>query len=97
MSDMASLSPQERAAIDWVGRRTPVNANILIVAGTPWEIDRNSEWLPVLARRKSVATVQGFEYRPIGEFARKKQQYIDLHSQEPRPGLLPAVALLAGA
>jgi hypothetical protein len=78
MSDMASLSPQERAAIDWVGRRTPVNANILIVAGTPWEIDRNSEWLPVLARRKSVATVQGFEYRPIGEFARKKQQYIDL-------------------
>jgi hypothetical protein len=64
----------------WVAQRTPANARFLVVAGTPWEIDRNSEWLPVLAHRQSVATVQGFEYRPVGEFARKKQQYIDLQS-----------------
>jgi hypothetical protein len=78
MGDMGSLTRPERAAIDWVARRTPANASLLVVAGTPWEIDRNSEWLPVLAHRKSVATVQGFEYRPIGDFARKKRQYIDL-------------------
>jgi len=78
MRDMGSLSPQERAAMSWVQRRTPANAKFLVIAGTPWEIDRNSEWLPVLAHRQSVATVQGFEYRPIGEFARKKRQYIDL-------------------
>jgi hypothetical protein len=78
MGDMGGLTPQERSAIDWVARRTPANASLLVVAGTPWEIDRNSEWLPVLAHRKSVATVQGFEYRPLGEFARKKRQYIDL-------------------
>jgi hypothetical protein len=78
MSDMGSLSDQELAAMSWVARETPLNARFLIVAGTPWEIDRNSEWFPVLARRKSVATVQGFEYRPVGEFARKKRQYIDL-------------------
>ncbi|MFL5535256.1 MAG: hypothetical protein ACJ8AP_06110 [Gemmatimonadales bacterium] len=78
MSDMGSLSHQELAAMGWVARETPSDARFLIVAGTPWEIDRNSEWFPVLAQRKSVATVQGFEYRPLGEFARKKRQYIDL-------------------
>jgi hypothetical protein len=78
LSDMQSLSADERAAIDWVARETPANAKILVVAGSPWEIDRHSEWLPVLANRKSVATVQGYEYRPLGEFARKKRQYIDL-------------------
>ncbi len=62
----------------WVARETSPSARFLVIAGTPWEIDRNSEWLPVLARRTSVATVQGFEFRPIGEFARKKRQYIDL-------------------
>ena len=78
MSDMGSLSHQELEAMSWVARETPSNARFLIVAGTPWEIDRNSEWFPVLAQRKSVATVQGFEYRPLGEFARKKREYIDL-------------------
>jgi hypothetical protein len=78
MGDMGSLSPQERTAMSWVAQETPPDAKILVVAGTPWEIDRNSEWLPVLAHRKSVATVQGYEYRPLGEFARKKRQYIDL-------------------
>jgi len=78
MRDMGSLSPQERAAMSWVQRRTPANAKFLVIAGTPWDIDRNSEWLPVLAHRQSVATVQGFENRPIGQFARKTRQYIDL-------------------
>ena len=64
----------------WVARETPANAKFLIVAGTPWEIDRNSEWFPVLTNRKSVATVQGYEYRPLGEFAHKKREYIDLQS-----------------
>jgi hypothetical protein len=78
MSDMGTLSPGERQAIRWVGERTPASARILIVAGTPWEIDRTSEWLPALAHRRSVATVQGYEWRPIGEFARKKREYNDL-------------------
>lgn len=78
LKDTRSLSPEERTAISWVARETPADAQILVVAGSPWEIDRNSEWLPVLANRKSVATVQGYEYRPLGEFAQKKRQYIDL-------------------
>jgi hypothetical protein len=78
MSDMGALSPDELEAMNWVADETSPDARFLVVAGTPWEIDRTSEWLPALANRKSVATVQGFEWRPIGEFARKKQQYIDL-------------------
>lgn len=78
MNDMGELTPAERQAIRWVGERTPPSARFLIVAGTPWEIDRTSEWLPALAHRRSVATVQGYEWRPIGEFARKKREYNDL-------------------
>jgi hypothetical protein len=75
MNDMGALTLGERQAIRWAGERTPPSARFLIVAGTPWEIDRTSEWLPALAHRRSVATVQGFEWRPIGEFARKKAEY----------------------
>ncbi|HET6777252.1 MAG TPA: hypothetical protein VFH26_00005, partial [Gemmatimonadales bacterium] len=78
LTDMGSLSSEERAAMSWVERETSPDARFLIVSGTPWEIDRTSEWLPVLANRKSVATVQGYEWRPIGEFARKKREYVDL-------------------
>jgi hypothetical protein len=78
MTDMGALTPAELQAMRWAGERTPAGARFLIVAGTPWEIDRTSEWLPALAHRRSVATVQGYEWRPIGEFARKKREYNDL-------------------
>jgi hypothetical protein len=78
LPDLVGLSPDERAAMAWVERKTPASARLLVVAGTPWEIDKNSEWLPVLARRVSVATVQGYEWRPLGQFARKKREYIEL-------------------
>jgi hypothetical protein len=78
MRDMGALSPQERESLEWVAAETSPDARFLIVSGTPWEIDRNSEWLPALTGRKSVATVQGFEWRPVGEFAQKKREYIEL-------------------
>jgi glycosyl transferase family 2 len=40
---MGSLSPQERAAMRWVARETSPDARFLVIAGTPWEIDRNSD------------------------------------------------------
>ena len=78
MTDMGTLSPQEREAMSWVAEETAPDARFLVVSGTPWEIDRTSEWLPVLAHRKSVATVQGLEWRPIGEFAQRKREYNEL-------------------
>jgi hypothetical protein len=78
IGDMGALTPDERAAMRWVTQRTSPQARFLVVAGTPWEIDRTSEWLPALTGRKSVATVQGFEWRPVGEFFQKKREYNDL-------------------
>ena len=78
ITDMGHLTPQELSAMSWVARETSPDAQILVVAGTPWEIDRTSEWLPVLGERKSVATVQGYEWRPLGEFQRKQQEYNEL-------------------
>ncbi len=75
LPDLAALGPDERAAMEWVARETPRSARILVVGGTTWEIDRHSEWLPVLGRRRSVATVQGWEWLPRGRFARKKREY----------------------
>jgi hypothetical protein len=80
LPELVGLSRGERAAMAWVERETPPSARILVVAGTSWEIDKNSEWLPVLADRVSPGTVQGYEWRPLGEFARKKREYINLQA-----------------
>lgn len=78
LPDLVGLSGGERAALAWVARSTPPSARILVVAGSSWEIDHNSEWLPVLGQRTSVATVQGYEWRPQGEFIAKKRDYVEL-------------------
>lgn len=78
LPELVSLSKQERYAMGWLAQETPEDSRVLVVAGTSWEVDKTSEWLPVLGRRSSVATVQGYEWMPIGAFARKKRQYIDL-------------------
>ena len=78
LPDLAGLSRGERDAMAWVAQKTPPSADILVVGGTTWEIDRHSEWLPVLGRRHSVATVQGWEWLPAGEFVRKKREYNDV-------------------
>lgn len=78
LPDLVGLTAGERAAMAWVAADTPRSARVLVVAGSPWEIDLHSEWLPVLGRRTSVATVQGYEWRPRGEFSAKKREYVEL-------------------
>ena len=78
LPDLVGLTRDERAALLWLRQGTPASAGILVVSGSPWEVDLHSEWLPVLARRTSVATVQGYEWRPRGEFLAKKREYVDL-------------------
>jgi hypothetical protein len=78
LPDLVGLTKAERDALTWLRSGTPASARILVVAGSPWEIDLHSEWLPVLGRRVSVATVQGYEWRPQGEFIAKKREYVEL-------------------
>jgi hypothetical protein len=72
---LEALTPAQRAAMAWIRHATPPGSRVLVVSGTWWPMDRTSEWLPVLADRPSVATVQGYEWVPGGVFARRVREY----------------------
>lgn len=59
---LTGLTRDERTAMQWIKTNTPEDARILIVPRGPWQVDKESEWFPVLAERPSVATVQGTEW-----------------------------------
>jgi len=65
---LVSLSDGQRTAMHWIEERTPPDSAFLVVPRTPWQVDKESEWFPVLAGRPSVATVQGTEWLPDGGF-----------------------------
>ena len=62
LSPMASLDVDARAAMAWARTSLPSSARVVVVTGRPWYEDAVSEWFPYLAGRRSVATVQGFEW-----------------------------------
>jgi hypothetical protein len=74
---LSALSPADRAAMEWTALHTAREARVLVLTEQPWQIDKVSEWFPVLAERTSVATVQGSEWLPLGAF----QTYIQRQHQ----------------
>ena len=72
---LTSLSRDERDAMRWVASHTPPTSRFFVVPDVGWAYDKVAEWFPVIAERPSVATVQGREWLPNGEFAR----YVDLY------------------
>lgn len=59
----ASLTPDDRAAMEWVREHTPVESQFVLLTGVPApELDSFQEWFPTLAERKSVTTFQGTEW-----------------------------------
>ena len=72
---LTSLDAGDRAAMRWVATATPRDSRVLVITGSDWASDRVAEWFPVLAARKSVATVQGSEWLPGGEFDRRYLAY----------------------
>jgi hypothetical protein len=75
ISDLAALSREERWAMRWLARTTPLRSRVLVVSQKSWEIDKTSEWLPVIGERVSVATVQGTEWLPRGAFRRRQSEF----------------------
>ncbi|MFN8585909.1 MAG: glycosyltransferase family 39 protein [Dehalococcoidia bacterium] len=61
---LVSLTSGQRVAMHWVDVRTPPDSSFLVVPRSAWQVDKESEWFPVLANRPSVATVQGTEWLP---------------------------------
>ncbi len=73
--NLAALSADERAGMQWVAANTPADARVLVVSNDSWSVDRTSEWFPVEAQRLSVATPQGYEWTGDGGFGRQLDAY----------------------
>jgi hypothetical protein len=74
---LMDLPAEEREAMSWIASNTPEESTFIVITSldNPW-IDRSSEWFPVLAQRRSVATVQGTEWSPDGEMNATWVQYL---------------------
>lgn len=65
---LTSLSPDERAAMEWAATSTLRTSPFIVITGEPWfGQDKTSEWFPALTQRVSVDVVQGYEW--VGGFA----------------------------
>lgn len=62
LSPVHALSVQERQGMRWAAANTDPRSSFLVVSGSPWFVDAEAEWFPVLAERRSVSTVQGYEW-----------------------------------
>jgi hypothetical protein len=65
---LTSLTEGQRTAMQWIAEQTPPESAFLVVPRSPWQVDKESEWFPVLAGRRSLATVQGTEWSTDGGF-----------------------------
>jgi hypothetical protein len=65
---LTSLTEGQRSVMQWIAGATPPDSRFLVIPRTPWQVDKESEWFPVLAQRQSLATVQGNEWSTNGGF-----------------------------
>jgi len=75
---LVGLTSDDRRAMEWVADTTPTESRVLVIPQDRWGVDRHSEWFPVLARRISVATVQGYEWVPGKVFAKRRALFMEL-------------------
>lgn len=78
-SVLLPVTPDQRAAMEWVSAELPDAASVAVVTGlTHWEGDRVAEWFPVLAQRRSAATFQGYEWLGVDRWRSQLRAYHDL-------------------
>ena len=56
-----ALNGERRQALAWVSANLEPDATVAVITNSEWSGDPDSEWFPLLADRRSVATVQGSE------------------------------------
>jgi len=77
-SPLGSLSQGDRAAMSWIATNAPPSADFLVVSGSFWFLDVNSEWFPVLTGHRSLATLQGYEWLGKSAWDRQDDRYYSL-------------------
>jgi len=75
---LTGMKADERDAMRWVASNTAPESRFAVVSADGWSVDRTSEWFPVLAGRKSIATVQGTEWLSDGGFAQRHDDALAL-------------------
>ena len=69
-SPLHSVPSATRAAMGDARGELTAGSQVLVVSGSRWGLDSTAEWFPVLSGRESVATVQGNEFAPGGQWSR---------------------------
>jgi hypothetical protein len=67
-SKLHSLDGGHLDAMAWLADNTGADARVLVPVAGVWGDDEVSEWLPALAQRQSVGTVQGSEWLGVDGF-----------------------------
>jgi hypothetical protein len=73
-SPLRALSPDTRIGLAWIAQHTAPTSSFLVAAGEPWPVDAVSEWFPLVAGRRSVATVQGTEWEGPGAYVESRNR-----------------------
>ncbi|MDP9250853.1 MAG: hypothetical protein M3O78_05745 [Chloroflexota bacterium] len=77
-SPLSGLTQDQASAMVWVATHTGPTTTFAVVTNSTWERDYISEWFPVIAERRSTATVQGSEWTGIEAFVRRLGMYRQL-------------------
>jgi hypothetical protein len=75
-----TLPVDVRSSMAWVAAHTPADATFAVVTGRSWYADEVSEWFPALAGRRSVGTVQGYEWLGSSGWWRQQDLNADLQA-----------------
>ncbi len=78
IKEASSLGPTDLEAFAWVKMNTPKDSQFLLVTDQLPLRDAWSEWFPVLAARRSKATVFGYEWVHDGNFGERLEMYKNL-------------------
>lgn len=94
---LSALTPADRHAMEWVRYNTPPDAHFLVISERmdEWYTDMVGEWFPYFAKRRSIFTVQGREWRPNREFA-TWQVYLTAVASVPQLAQADAVVKASG-
>jgi len=94
-STLVALTPEERAGMAWIAKNVDESARFLVVSNAlGWAWDRDAEWFPELAARRSVNTLQGLEWIEGYSFADEMIR-ADTHRQAAfmSPSIAPQLGL----
>ncbi len=75
---LRAVPESARSAMAWAAEETDPDASFVVVSGRYWAVDAESEWFPVLADRRSLATVQGYEWLGADAFERQRMRALEL-------------------